>query len=250
MIEKLPRLSPTDAAKSTSGPSEPHSGPPKTAAEWSRRNERRDRPADQNGSVDNDGRTKPKAKAWADEVRVRIVAVGIRIVGIRIIAVAVHRCRDVYRIWLAVHDGRLRRRCRDLYRGLGVEQPHIRRLIEAGPTVLGSVGGRIRLRRGTSVALDGSVLEDQDALHLLPVDDDRLDDALLVGRCLGKQRRRKAAKHVPISRNQLASTVSNVDESTEAVDFQFVDEVSRVEWLRATGKPHGAEVSGQHARLL
>src|SRR5262245_25435474 len=108
----------------------------------------------------------------------------------RIIAVVVNGRRGIYRTRLAVHDGWLRRRCRRLYRRLSMEQPHSRRLIEAGPAALGLVGRRIRLGRGTSEALDGPVLEDEDALHLLSVDNDRLDDAWFVGRCLAKERSR------------------------------------------------------------
>src|SRR5205807_9252583 len=61
---------------------------------------------------------------------------------------------------------------------------------------------------------------------------------------------RKAVKDVSISGNQFASTVCDVGERTEAVNLQFVDEVIGVERPRSAGKPHGAQVSGQHARSL
>ena len=71
-----------------------------------------------------------------------------------------------------------------------MKQPRTRRLIEADPAAIGLVSCRIQLGRGTGEALDGPVLEDEDALHLLSVDDDRLDDAWFVGRCLAQERRR------------------------------------------------------------
>jgi len=59
-----------------------------------------------------------------------------------------------------------------------VKQPHSRPGVKASPSAFRLLSGDIRLRRRARIGLYRSVLDDDNALSLLPIDDDGLDESL------------------------------------------------------------------------
>src|SRR5215471_5788324 len=60
----------------------------------------------------------------------------------------------------------------------------------------------------------------------------------------------ESAKRVSVSGNQFALPVLDLRQCAEAINLQLIDELIGVEGFRTAGKPHGAEVSGQHSWII
>jgi hypothetical protein len=60
----------------------------------------------------------------------------------------------------------------------------------------------------------------------------------------------EAPEIVPIPGDEIAMAALDVDERSKAIDLQLENEFLRVERLRTAGKPHGAQVPGEHLRII
>src|ERR1041385_7598379 len=122
---------------------------------------------------------KSKRESRAEHVRISVIRISVRIVAVSIIG----RGGNVNRRWIAVNNGWRLLWGRSLCRRLGVGQPHSGGCFKAGPSTGGLIRCHVLLRGRTGLALNRSVFDNQHALRLLAIDDNRLWDPFLQGLC-------------------------------------------------------------------